>query len=367
MNDNKLISVLHVVPSMSLRAGMTSVVMNYNHAIDSDSVHFDYLYLNPLTDRIPEAESLGANVWYVPFSMKPGGLSKMRSFFCEHSNQFDIVHCHQIFMPELIGPLAKRNGATRIIAHSHSTKFSDKHASAVRNYLVSRFVGAFATDYVACSDAARVLFGRHGDEAYIMHNAVDCKRFSFDERARSEVRTELGIEEDVLLLGNLGRLENQKNQVFLVDIVKQLVDNETDCILVIAGTGSLYNPIKKRAIKLGVEERILLVGDRSDASRLYSAFDIFLLPSLFEGLPVSGVEAQVSGLPCFFSDAITREVSFGSCEFLPINDAFLWAKAIMNLRKSTSRASGPLLAREAGFDIDMEAKRLVEYYCSILG
>lgn len=366
MTSNCPIRVLHVVPSMSLRAGMTSVVMNYHRVIDPDKVHFDYLYINPPEERIAEAEALGARVWRVPFTPRPSGFSAVRQFFSQHAGEFDIVHCHQIFAPEMVGHPAKRFGAKRVVAHSHATRFSDKQLSAMRNRFISHFVGMFATDYMACSDAARVLLGRHGADAYILHNAIDCKRFAFDEEARFQVRSELGVPEKTLLLGTLGRLENQKNQLFLPEVVRVLEDRQIDCFLVIACTGSLRDRIIAKSKDLGVSDRIKLVGDRSDAPRLYSAFDAFLLPSLFEGLPVSGVEAQVSGLPCIISDAITREVAFGVCTFAPLGDAQTWADAVMSLPRDSSRGDGPLLAREAGFDIAIEASNLVEHYQDIL-
>lgn len=367
MTSNDPVRVLHVVPSMSIRAGMTSVVMNYHHAIDASKVRFDYLYFNPPEERIAEAEGLGARVWRVPFAPRPSGFARVGRFFSEHAGEFDIVHCHQIFAPEMVGLPAKRNGAKRVIAHSHATRFSDKRLSGVRNFLVSRFVGFFATDYVACSDAARVLLGRHGKDAYIMHNAVDCRHFAFDEEARLQVRSELGVSESTLLLGTLGRLEAQKNQLFLPEIMRVLTDEGVDCRLVIAGTGSLRDWIVAKSADLGVSDRVMLLGDRSDAPRLYSAFDVFLLPSIFEGLPVSGVEAQVSGLPCIFSDSITREVAFGECSFVSLGNARAWANAVSEAPRGASRSIGPKLARNAGFDISVEANRLADYYRSLLG
>lgn len=366
-NSMNQIRVLHVLPSMSMRGGMLSVVMNYHHAIDRDAVAFDYLYLREPDDRVEEARSLGARVWHVPFAPKPGGFQDTHAFFREHSGEFDIVHCHPIFAPQVVGNAAKRAGAKCVIAHSHATKFSDKPAAARRNRAVSRFVGLFATDYMACSDAARVLLGRHGKDAYIMHNAIDCDRFAFDPVAREEVRGEFGIHEGTFLLGTLGRLEPQKNQLFLPSVMATLRERGADCRLVIAGTGSLRDAILSKVEDLGVSDRIMLIGDRSDAPRLYSAFDAFLLPSLFEGLPVSAVEAQVSGLPCLLADTVTSEVAFGPCRFLPNNDACAWAESVCQLNAVTDRSRGPELARAAGFDIRVEAQRLAQHYCEILG
>lgn len=367
MGDTKPIRVLHVLPSMSLRGGMLSVVMNYHYAIDREQISFDYLYFNALEDRVEEAQALGARTWYVPFSVRPGGLSDIHEFFRAHDGEFDIVHCHPIFAPQVVGNSAKRAGAKRIVAHSHATKYSDKPLGGARNAIATQFIGLFATDYVACSDAARVLLGRHGKDAYIMHNAIDCAQFEYNEKARSEVRAEFGVAENTLLLGTLGRLERQKNQLFLPEIASVLSARGIDYKIVIAGTGSHKEDIEARASELGVSDHVELIGDRADAPRLYSAFDVFLLPSLFEGLPVSAVEAQVSGLPCLLADTITTEVAFGDCSFLPNDNATLWADMICKLDIKADRSSGPALATEAGFEINHEAQRLLEYYREILG
>lgn len=364
------IRVLHVLPSMSLRGGMMRVVMNYNHFIDRNAVHFDYLYFAPPDDFVKEAEALGSRSWQVGFSPRPGGLSRVHAFFAGHAGEFDILHCHPIFAAQVMGAAAKRNGCKCVIAHSHSTQFSDKPVSVVRNRLLSHFVGLFATDYVACSEAARVLLGRHGKDAFVLHNAIDCSAFAFDPEARAQTRAELGVGEDAVLLGSIGRLAEQKNQQYMPVILRGLLDRGVDCYLAIAGDGNKKAKIEEKALELGVADRLMLLGSRSDASRLYAAFDVFLLTSLFEGLPVSAVEAQVSGLPCLLSDTITREVAFGDCRFLPLGDDDAWVDAVIDaascLPGSAKRAQGPTLASAAGYDIRAEAVNLERFYRSIL-
>lgn len=369
---SKLIRVLHFVPSVSCSAGMVSVIVNYHKRIDPALVRFDYLCLNASdsSNREEEIGRLGGHVWLLS-DYGDKLLASISAFFCAHVGEFDIVHCHPIFGAQLVGMAAKRAGASHVIAHSHSTKFSEKELSAKRNRLLSHFVGMFATDYIACSDDARILLGRHGKGAYIMRNAIDCKSFKFDGRARDELRAELGCGEGTIILGHLGRLSPEKNQPFLLDVAKVLKDKGVDFRLVIAGSGECLPSLEAKRLDLGLEGVVNLLGSRSDAPRLYSAFDIFLLPSLFEGVPVSAVEAQVSGLPCILSDAVTREVAFGDCSFLSINNADTWADIVAHMDMSSfdhaSRSKSHLLAGEAGFDIRVESAKLTRFYSEICG
>ena len=354
--------MLHVVPSLSVRAGMASVVMNYHRAIDRDAVAFDYLCINPPGEREQEARSLGARVWYVPLTVETRFGS---SFFRAHAGEFDIVHCHPIFAAQLVGRAARRWGARAVIAHSHSTRFSEKPLSAARNSLLSWFVGVGATNYVACSEGARALLRLHGKDAYIMRNAIDPDAFRFREADRRRVRAELGIDDETLLLGTLGRCSHEKNQVFLLDVARSLGRMGQRFRIVIAGDGPLKGSLDAQIAARNMKWDVAALGSRSDSSALYSALDCFLLPSLFEGVPVSAVEAQASGLPCLLSDVVARDVAFGEVSFLPLDDPDAWARAAVEScgRRAPARER---LVTEAGFDVREEATKLLGSYERIL-
>lgn len=339
---------------------MISVVYNYQKHIDSSKVRFDYVCFKKTSDSIQsDVEQMGSRVWYV----KPG--RELCDFFSNHSGAFDIVHCHPIFASELVGRTAKKHGAKAVIAHSHSTRYSDKKLSAIRNRLISCFVGFCATDYIACSEAAKVLLRSHGQSAYVMHNAIDPESFSFSAEGRKTVRDELALTDKTLLLGSVGRCEKQKNQLFLLDVAESLRELRTEFTMAIVGEGPLRRSLATEIDKRGLGTSVRLLGSRNDMTNLYSAFDCFVLPSLFEGLPVSAVEAQATGLPCMLSNRITREVAFGNAVFLPLEGGpDMWAyKAVEICGERRAAAEGLLAA--SGFDISEEADKLVAFYQEI--
>ena len=351
--------VLHVLSSLNRGAGMTRVVYNYQLHLDSGQVAFDYLYFSEMPDTLSaEVEELGSRTWHVPMG------KGLIDFFREHKGEFDIVHCHPIFASQLVGWPARLNGAKAVVQHSHSTRYSDKASSAKRNALLARFMGLFATDYVACSDGARALLRRHGKDAYLMRNAIDPDDFTFSPEGRARVRAELGAGNGTLVLGTLGRCSQEKNQAFLLDVAEALDARGVDYRVAIAGDGPLRGELEEQISQRGLDGKVIALGSRCDARDLYSGFDCFALPSLFEGLPVSAVEAQATGLPCLLSDAITADVAFGKVKFLPLGDAAAWASAAVAAFSEREPAEQGLMAR-SGFDINIETDRLVEYYREI--
>lgn len=362
MSNSNPIRVLHVLPSLTCAGGMISVVKNYQQYIDDNHVHFDYLYFSEVPDSIGDQLRLrGSRIWHVPFNRS------LLSFFRGHSGEFDIVHCHPIFSSQFIGPLAKRYGAKRVIAHSHSSQFSDKKGSALRNSLLSWFVGIGATDYIACSEDARRLLRHHGRGAFILHNAVDPKEYSFSELGRERVRSSLSIKRSDIVFGTVARLSPEKNLDLLVRLAERLGRIKSNIRFVIVGGGAQEAHLKELASSLHVTNEVIFTGPRDDVVDYYSAFDCFCLPSIFEGLPVSVVEAQASGLPCFLSDSITREVEFGDCCYLPINDLASWVDEASSFKPAGNRIVDSQTICEAGYDIASEAHKLEQFYQVILG
>ncbi len=362
MLNSDPIRVLHVLPSLTCAGGMISVVKNYQLHLDNDRVVFDYLYFSEAPDSIGEQlRSRGSRTWCVPFNRS------LITFFKEHAGEFDIVHCHPIFSSQFIGPLARRFGAKRIIAHSHSSRFSDKKISALRNSALSWFVGIGATDFIACSEDARRLLRQYGDRALILHNAIDPAEFRYSEDGRNRVRTGLSINSNDIVFGTVARLAPEKNLGLLIRLAESLKRNSCSFRIVIVGGGPLESDLKEMAVHLQVDDVVIFTGPRTDVSDLYSAFDCFCLPSIFEGLPVSVVEAQASGLPCLISDNITREVEFGKCDYLSVGDLNAWIEAASVFQPSENRVINRSSIREAGYDITVEALKLQHFYKQILG
>ena len=221
---------------------------------------------------------------------------------------------------------------------------------------------------MCCSElAGRWLFGDKAyDEGkvYLLNNAIDLDKFKYDKKIGDKKRKELGIKEDTIVIGHIGRFVAQKNHIFLIDIFNQFHKKEKNSILLLAGQGPLQEEIKNKVRELGLDDSVRFLGQRNDANELYQAFDVFLLPSLYEGLPVVGVEAQASGLLCFFSDDMTKETKvLDSTVFMSLsNTAEEWTGEILTNLKDYKRINTKNEVSDNGFDIEIEARKLEKYY-----
>ena len=210
------------------------------------------------------------------------------------------------------------------------------------------------------------MFGK-GAEFEVMYNAIDLDRFRFNAESRAQARADLGLVGNQFAIGHVGRFTAQKNHAFLIDVFSQVAKRRDDAVLLLVGTGEAGASVKALVDERGLTDRVKFLGQRSDVNRLYQAFDAFVLPSLYEGLGLVGVEAQVSGLPCLLSDVITREVDVtGECKFLPIDNSAVWANEINLLSPYSyedriSISSGLF----ADYNIDLQGKRLTRKYLDL--
>lgn len=354
--------------------GVEQVVMNYYKAADRSRVQFDF-YLFSGSEYVPaeEIKALGGRLFVLPTFKHPlKYLKTLRRLLSE--NKYDIMHCHLStlsFLPLLAG---KQSGVRVRILHNHSTSggIREWHRNLAK-LLLKPFARKYATDYFACSEyAARWLYGNipvcgmnersPEGSAVIMRNAIDTAGYRFDEKSRCEVRQELHIPENALVFGHIGRFCPQKNQGFLVDIFKEILRENKNSVLVMTGTGGDMELIQARTIAAGISDRVVFTGQRKDAQRLYSSFDCFILPSNYEGLPVVGIEAQCAGLPCLFSDRMTKETGItGLAQFLPLGNPQDWACAALCCAGLRSENAAAEMAA-AGYDIYQSAAELTEYY-----
>ena len=291
--------------------GVESVIMNYYRHLDHSRVQFDFICDEDST-RIPydEIKKLGGRVFLVPkYQNLPKYLKALEKLFKE--SQYCIVHSNLSTLSVFPLSVAKKVGVPIRIAHSHSTSNPKEWKRNLIKNILRPFSKRYATDYFACSEVAgRYLFGNKAfdrGEVKIIHNAIDIDKFKFDEVARKKLRKEFGIKDSTIVIGHVGRFVQQKYHTFLVDVFKEYHKKNPDSKLLLVGSGPLEDKIKKKVEKLGLKDSVLFLGQRDDINKLYSAMDVFCLPSLYEGLPVVGVEAQAAGLPCVFSDKITND------------------------------------------------------------
>lgn len=325
-----MIRVLQCVNNMH-RAGLETVLMNYYRNIDREKIQFDFLTHRPeKSDYDDEIESLGGRIYHAPrlFPQNfPAYFTYMKQFFREHQ-EYKIVHSHIDAMSYLPLLAAKKAGVPIRIAHSHSISIDLDFKYPLKQYYRYQ-LKKVASHYFACGQMAGEFLFRC-KEFQVIPNAIDSSQFLYDETVRKKKRRELGVG-DAFVMGHVGRFTYAKNHAFLLEIFSRLLYRVPNAVLLLVGTGEKESEIRKQADNLKISNSIIFLGSRTDVSGLYQAMDVFVMPSRFEGVPVVGIEAQFSGLPCFFSNQVPQEVMFtDQCHFIDVQqNADQWASAIL--------------------------------------
>ena len=349
-----------------------SMLMNYLRHMDRSQVVLDFFcYATPDETHREEIESLGGRCYVIDAGNRIGRIrSSLGQLLEQHAGQYPVVHLHDPILSRFLYPVAHRRGVRAFAVHSHSTAYSDSRLKSMRNWLVCRNIGAYSDARLACSRAAgEFMFRRSRFE--VLPNAIDVGTYRFDRQARVKARRALGLG-DGPVVGHVGRFSEEKNHRFLLDVFGELLRLRPGARLVLIGDGALRPGIEERAADRGLADYVLFLGDRKDVPALYQAMDVLVLPSLFEGLPMVGVEAQCAGLPMVCSDRVPDEVAIGDCEFLSLEKpARQWAhhvsQALERGRDLSLRAQGEEMTRTAGFDITHEADRLARRYRDLAG
>ncbi len=368
---NKKIIVAQIIGKW-LGGGVEAVVMNYYRHIDRTKVQFHFICDND-SINIPynEIEKLGGKVILVPPYQKIFKYHKELKRILKN-NDYRIVHSHINTLSIFPLMVAKKLKIPVRIAHSHSTTNKKEWKKNLLKQVLRPFSKLYATNYMCCSElAGRWLFGDKAydeDRVYLLNNAIDLEKFSYNEDIRTNKRKELGIKKNQIIIGHIGRFVTQKNHLFLIDIFYELHKHEKNAVLLLAGQGPLLNKIKEKVKDLDLTDSVQFLGQRSDVAELYQAFDVFLLPSLYEGLPVVGVEAQASGLLCILSNDMTKETKvLDSTVFISLSDSVkVWVNCILNTLKKHKRKDTKKEIASNGFDIEKEAEKLTNKYLELL-
>ncbi|MCR4780297.1 MAG: glycosyltransferase family 1 protein [Ruminiclostridium sp.] len=361
--------IAHIIGKLNA-AGVEAVMNNYYRSIDRSVYQFDYfIEADGACEPPEELKALGARYFVLPPYRHIFRYIKVLKRYLRE-NRYPIVHSGMNALSVFPLYAAWAAGVPVRINHNHSTAGKGEAKRNAVKYLLRPFAKLFATHYAACSRyAGEWLFGKRASakgKVTIFNNAIDAARFRFDPAVRSEVRRELGIE-DKFVLGHVGRFCCQKNHEFLLEVFRELHEREPDSVLLLVGTGELRGRTEARASELGLAGAVIFMGVRNDVHRLYQAMDAFALPSLYEGLPLVGVEAQAAGLPCVISDRMTKDtVIIGSTKIVPLAEGpGKWAERILEMR-TTERRDTSAAIKSAGFDITDEVKKLEAYYASAL-
>lgn len=343
--------------------GLTTVMMNYFRAINHDGLHFDFACTNePPQELIDEINSYGSHYFKLPSRSK-----HVLQYFCKLQKLckgYDIVHVHGNSSTSLIELFAaKTAGVRKRLVHNHNSVTGHRFINAV---LHPFFVYSY-TDAIACSKlAGNWLFGV--DRFCVLRNAISVERFHPQQQARDEFRNRFGISSNDIVVGHVGKMNQQKNHTFIVDVFKAFHAKVPNSKLLLVGGGVLEGEIRAKVKSLRLDDSVIFAGLRTDIPEMMSVMDMFLFPSLWEGLPLSALEAQAAGLPVFLSDVITEEVAISKqCYSKKLTDsAESWAELIEEKVKGMNRDSLVLENQEeltnAGYNINAEANELYQIY-----
>lgn len=290
---------------------------------------------------------------------------EINDFFREHGHEYDIIWDNECMFNDMT-PLKKAAevGIPVRIAHCHNPQNMDKsvigHVQGFLHRVNQHSLSRYANVLWACSmESAKWACPAMDLPCEVIPNAIDAQMFRFSEQVRREVREQYGLE-DCLVVGHVGRLQYQKNQTFLLDAFRHLHEREEKARLVLVGDGPDLTELEAKAVTLGIEREVLFLGNRDDVNRLLQAFDLFVMPSHFEGFGMAALEAQAAGLPCLLSDSVPRETKLTrNVEFIPAEDPAIWAEHMLNMleRHEIRRDEAQTIA-DAGYDIGTAAQRL---------
>lgn len=364
VRDNmRQIRVLQVVTYMG-RGGLETMLMNYYRKIDREKIQFDFLVHRDFeTDYDEEIQRLGGRIYRLS-RLNPVSkvyLDQLDSFFKEH-REYRIVHSHLDCMAGIPLKYAKKNGVPVRIAHAHNSN-QTKDKKYLLKLLYKRMIPKYATDFYACSEAAgKWMFGGH--DFSVLNNAIDAKKYSYDPEMAIKVRDELKIPEEAVVVGHVGRFDPPKNHEMIVKIFAEVLKRVSDAKLLLVGGGELQHTVQRQVISLGIQEHVIFTGIRSDVCDLLQAMDVFLFPSLYEGLPVSIIEAQAAGLPCIISDKVPIECKKTDLvQQMNLSESCgSWAEKVITAAKQNKRRDTSEEIKKAGFDVCENARQLEEFY-----
>ena len=359
------IRILHVVTYMG-RGGLETMLMNYYRALNRNKFQFDFL-----THRFEKHEyddeiySLGGRIYHIsrlnPFSMSYK--MELHKFLKEHS-EYKIIHVHQDCLSSVILKEAKKCNIPVRIAHSHSSS-QNKNIKYIIKLIYKRIIPKYSTQLLACGkEAGDWMFG--GYPYQILNNAIDARKYNFNSKVRNKIRQQFQISRETKVIGHVGRFSEPKNHSFLIEIFRCIHEKHENTKLLLVGAGELFNQIKQKVRRYGLEDDVIFTGIRADVADLMQAMDIFLFPSLYEGLPLTIIEAQSAGLPCVISDKVPIECAITDLvRQVPLDsDKSVWANIVWE--NTCKRKEMYLEICEAGFDINNNVKKLQRMYLHCL-
>lgn len=366
-----MIRILHSVSNMD-RAGIETMLMNYYRHIDRGQIQFDFLCNKTKPGAYDdEIESMGGRIFHTPGlnpAKYPKYLAYMKKLFSDHQ-EYQIIEAHNGALGVYALHAAKVNHIPVRIFHAHGASITRDWKLPIKLFCKSRLKANINHNFTCGVAAAKCYFGEQTVKAgnyELIPNAIEVERFTFNPTFREHLRNQFNLN-GKHIIGHVGRFMTQKNHAFLLEIFKAYLAEDNQAYLVLLGDGELMDMMKEKVKDLGIQDSVLFVGNVSNANEWYSAFDVFVLPSIWEGLPVVGVEAQAADLPCIFSDGVTKEIGLSDkARFVsltaPISD---WCHALKVALYLDERGDNSALLREKNYDIKTEAAKLQRRYLEL--
>lgn len=368
MDRPEPIRVLQII-GIVCGGGVEAVIMNYYRHIDRSKVQFDFIIDGKEKSLLDdEIESLGGKVYHVtPY--KENIFRYMYDVYkVMKDNPYEIIHDNMNTMALFSLFPAWLAGKRIRIIHNHSTNApaSKESSKYFMKKILRPFAPAFANRYLACSRyAAAWMYGEKALESgkvRIINNAIDVEKFAFSKEVRQHLRKELGVKETTIVIGHIGRFVPQKNHNFLIETYAQYLKLNSDALLMLIGDGPLREEVQTKVKELHLNKKVAFLGLQRNVHEWYSTMDVFVLPSLYEGLPVVAVEAQANGVPMCLSTAITQESIINkNTKYLNVDaQSSKWVEAIEYLANKRIYDSDSICKR--GFSIKLESQKLEEWY-----
>lgn len=365
------IRILHCVPGTMECGGIENFIMNLYRNIDKTKVQFDFLvHGNGKNYYKEEIEKLGGKIYKVPFTKQYKSYYKqVTSFFRENGKKYNTIHIHCMYaMSYFDAKVAKKFGINNIIIHSHSSN-TEIIKRKIAQILLKNKVSKIAKYRLACSEeAAKWMFSNKiikNKQYEIIKNAIDLDKYKFKVETREKIRKELNLQ-DKLVIGHIGRLSRVKNHGFLLEILKEICEKKEETRLLLVGDGECKEEIIEKAKKLQIIDKVIFLGNIDNVNEILQAMDFFVFPSLYEGFPLAVIESQATGLPCFVSDVVTKDIAITDLvTFVSLKEGpKTWSNIILT-NKNCKREDKTSFLKQKKYDIVDMTKSMEKFYLKI--
>lgn len=357
------IKVLHIIGGMN-RCGAETFLMNVFRNIDRNRFMFYFLcYGDKKYDYEEEIETLGGKILRID-ALKQSGVKKfykdLRNIIKKYD--IDIIHAHTYFNSAIPLLVAKKEKVKIRIVHAHNTmsEYKSNILKKIYNFISKIIINRNANQFIACSvEAGKSLFFKNKD-IKVIENGIDLNKFNFNEEKRKKFRDTLELSDYDLVIGHVGRFEEQKNHKFLIEIFKAILKKNIECKLLLVGDGSQFDIIKNMCKEMKIADKVIFLGNIPNVDEIMNTFDAFVFPSLFEGLGIVLIEAQANGIQCFASTEVSKEADISNkIKYIELDKTpEFWANEILN----SNLAKYQIDFQDCRYNINNTVKKLVKIY-----